>query len=73
MAASIGDTFKPGQKVEASGIYDVIHDPAHDKHQVTCVYGDSFPPCNHCGHHVRFRLAVAATHVNNHEHFKKKR
>jgi hypothetical protein len=72
MTANIGDIFKPGQTVEASGIYDVIHDPVHAKqHQVTCVYGDPFPPCNPCGHHVRFRLSVAATHVGNHEHFKK--
>jgi hypothetical protein len=71
MTASIGDMFKPGQIVQASGIYDVIHDPVHEaKHQVTCVYGNPFPPCNHCGHHVRFRLAVAATHINNHDHFK---
>jgi hypothetical protein len=71
MAVSIGDTFKPGDEVQASGIYDVIHDPVHTaRHQVTCVYGKKFPPCNHCGHHVRFRLAVAAIHITSHDHFK---
>lgn len=71
MTASVGDTFKPGQKVPQSGIYDVLHDPVHaQKHQVTCVYGEPFPPCNHCGSNVRFRLAFKAIHVTNHDHFK---
>ena len=71
MGTKIGDTFKPGETVPQSGIYDVLHDPAHEqKHQVTCVYGEPFPPCNHCGHKVRFRLAIAAIHIKNHDHFK---
>ncbi len=33
--AEVGATFKPGQKVPHSGIYDVIHDPVHaQRHQV---------------------------------------
>jgi YjzC-like protein len=44
--ADIGDTFRPGEKVPNSGIYDVIHDGAHkDRHQVTCVKNDPFPSC----------------------------
>jgi hypothetical protein len=71
MTTKVGEIFEPGQKVPQSGIYDVIHDPVHiKKHQVTCVYGDPFPPCNHCGHHVRFRLAIAAIHITNHSQFK---
>ncbi len=69
--ASVGDTFKPGDKVPNSGIYDVVHDTVHhDRHQVTCVYGEPFPPCRHCGNSVRFRLAIAAIHIKAHEHFK---
>jgi len=57
MAAKVGTIFKPGQSVPQSGIYDVLHDPIHAKpHQVTCVYGEPFPPCNHCGRNVRFKL-----------------
>src|ERR1035441_2577654 len=42
--AEVGATFKPGEKVPHSGIYDVIHDPIHaQRHQVTCVYDDPFP------------------------------
>jgi hypothetical protein len=68
---SIGDTFKPGQTVPRSGIYRVVHDSQHAKeHEVTCVYGKTFPPCNHCGHHVRFVLKYPAQHIETHEHFK---
>jgi len=72
MAASIGDVFKPGQQCEASGIYTVVHDVVHhDVHEVTCVYGKTFPPCNHCGHHVRFKAKYLAIHIDSHDHFKK--
>ncbi len=65
--------YKPGDKVPNSGIYDVIHDVQHNtRHQVTCVAGETFPPCNHCGQHPRFRLAVQAVHIRNHDFFKKK-
>ena len=71
MSASLGDEFKPGKKVPQSGIYDVLHDNEHrQKHQVTCIYGEHFPPCNHCGKGVTFRLARMAIHVINHENFK---
>jgi hypothetical protein len=40
-------------------------------HEVTCVYGKPFPPCNKCGHHVRFKLKYKAIHIESHEHFKK--
>jgi hypothetical protein len=69
--ATVGDIFKPGQEVPHSGIYRVIHDPNHsEEHEVTCVYGKVFPPCNHCGHHVRFVLVRAAHHIETHDHFK---
>ncbi len=69
--ADTGDIFKPGDEVPHSGIYRVVHDPYHSKeHEVTCVYGKRFPPCNHCGHHVRFVLERAAQHIGSNEHFK---
>ena len=70
MILKIGDVFKPGDLVPASGVYKVIHDPAHtQEHEVTCVYGKKFPPCRGCAH-PRFVLKVAAQHIDNHEHFK---
>jgi hypothetical protein len=71
--AEVGATYKPGDKVEHSGIYDVIHDPFHRKqHQVTCVYNEPFPPCHGCSHGVRFRLAVKAIHLKDEKDFEKK-
>jgi hypothetical protein len=67
----MADIYKPGDKVPKSGIYNVIHDVEHtEHHQVTCVIGETFPPCNHCGQHPRFTLSVAAHHIRNHEFFK---
>jgi hypothetical protein len=66
-----GDEFKPGDKVLRSGIYQVLHDTEHaEEHEVTCVYGKTFPPCNHCGHHVRFVLKYGAQHIVHNENFK---
>ena len=64
--------FKPGEKCERSGVYKVAHDPVHhQEHEVTIVYGEPFPPCNHCGNHPRFVAVRLAQHVNTHEQFKK--
>jgi len=69
--ANLGDQFEPGETVPNSGIYRVVHDPNHyQEHEVTCVAGKPFPPCNHCGHHVRFVLERAARHISNHDNFK---
>lgn len=66
--------YKPGQQVPESGIYRVFHDPQHgnQEHEVTCVKGEPFPPCNHCGHHPRFGLVRSAHHIQDHEHFRKR-
>ncbi|HTV56545.1 MAG TPA: hypothetical protein VMI06_16740 [Terriglobia bacterium] len=67
----IGDEFEPGETVPKSGIYRVEHDSVHaQKHEVTCVYGKKFPPCNHCGHGVRFVLVRRAQHIERNEWFK---
>jgi hypothetical protein len=65
------DVFEPGDKVEASGVYKVVHDPRHRaEHEVTVVMGRTFPPCNHCGDHPRFVPIRLAHHIVNHEDFK---
>jgi len=64
-------TYKPGDQVEASGIYCVTHDPTHtQEHEVTVVFGKKFPPCNHCGGHPRFRAIRLAEHIEVNQHFK---
>jgi hypothetical protein len=65
-----GDVFEPGDKVRASGIYRVIHDPEHAQaHEVTCVFGKTFPPCRGCKH-PRYVLVRAAIHIEKSEYFK---
>jgi len=62
--------YKPGEKVPKSGIYRVTHDTVHAQpHDVTCIYGKTFPPCHGCKH-PRFQLVHAAQHIETHEHFK---
>ena len=69
--ANVGEIFKPGESVPHSGIYKVLHDAHHaEQHEVTCIYGKPFPPCNHCGHRVRFILMRAAQHISTHDHFR---
>jgi hypothetical protein len=63
--------FKPGDVVEASGVYRVVHDKKHTgEHEVTVVHGKKFPPCNHCGSHPRFIPVKLAQHISANDHFK---
>jgi hypothetical protein len=64
------DIFEAGATVKKSGIYSVVHDRKHaEDHEVTCVAGREFPPCNQCGGAVRFLLVRPAKHVNRNEYF----
>lgn len=64
--------YRPNDIVEASGIYDVVHDSNHEqKHQITCVKGERFPPCHGCSHGVRFRLSQRALHLSEHSLFRR--
>jgi hypothetical protein len=66
-------TFKIGDKVPDSGIYTVIHDEEHYKsHDVTCIEGSPFPPCNNCGKGVRFKVKMKAEHISKNRWFKKR-
>jgi len=66
----MSEEFKPGDKVPTSGIYKVMHDGHTQPHEVTCIEGEQFPPCNTCKH-PKFVLVRTAHHVAHHEHFKK--
>jgi hypothetical protein len=66
-----GDVFKPGDECLRSGVYRVLHDSRHaDEHEVTCVFGQQFPPCNRCGDYVRFVLELGAISIDAQELFK---
>lgn len=72
-ASKKGDQFRAGETVPRSGIYKVVHDLNHsEEHEVTCVYGRKFPPCNHCGYEVKFVLIYPALHIESNRHFKQK-
>lgn len=69
--ASIGDEFRPGEKVPHSGIYQVKHDRQHaSTTEVTCVFGKVFPACKSCGQNARFKLVRKAQHVEASLYFK---
>jgi hypothetical protein len=64
--------YKPGNTVPESGLYNVNHDTSHaQRHQVTAVKGEPFPPCNAYGCHVTYTLATAALHLREHPHLKR--
>jgi hypothetical protein len=61
---SNGDTFRAGEEVKQSGIYEVIHDGAHRvAHDVVMLSGDVFPPCETCDERVRFQLIRTAPYI----------
>jgi hypothetical protein len=67
-AVILRKVYKPGDEVEASGVYRVIHESAKE-HEVTVVHGSHFPTCHHCGAHPRFVAVKLAQHIDSNEHF----
>ncbi len=67
----MGGSFKVGDKIQKSGIYSVLHEGKHaEPHEVTCVAGKTFPPCDECGEAVQFVLVRHARHIARQEHFR---
>ncbi len=48
--------FRPGDLIPKSAAYQVIHLTHRPPHELNCVAGDMFPPCQTCGEAVRFVL-----------------
>lgn len=72
--ASKSKEYSPGEKIPASGIYEVTHDKLDgDDHaqqqRVTLIAGNIFPHCKVCSEWVRFRLHQAAENVETATHF----
>jgi hypothetical protein len=66
--------FKAGEKIPASGVYDVVHDRIDGQyhtadHQLTLIAGARFPNCKACQGWVKFRLHQAAGHIGAHPDF----
>ena len=59
-----GPTFRAGEIVRQSGIFEVIHDRGHrTAHEVVMIQGDAFPTCETCLDRVRFRLIRTAPYI----------
>lgn len=57
-------SFRPGDIVKQSGIYEVIHDSEHrEAHEVVMITGAAFPNCETCDQNVRFRLVRTAPYI----------
>src|SRR5437868_11108439 len=68
-----GSTFKAGEAVPETGIYEVIHDRAHRiPHEVVMVPHSegTFPLCETCKAKVRYKLVRTAPYIFNDEDFK---
>jgi len=68
-----GGTFKAGEAVPETGIYEVIHDRAHrTPHEVVMVPHSegTFPLCETCKGKVRYKLVRTAPYIFNDEDFK---
>jgi hypothetical protein len=67
-----GDEFKPGEKCNRSGIYEVIHHSAHTNvhHYVTVIFGKTFPSCRSCGDNPRFILVRGAQYYEENRCFR---
>ena len=52
---SVG-SYTTGQRVPASGIYEVRHRKHRVAHEVTLLRDQLFPPCARCGTAVQFKI-----------------
>jgi hypothetical protein len=65
-----GPSFKAGDTVRETGIYEVIHDRMHrEHHEAVMLAGDTFPACETCDRRVRFRLVRTAPYIFQDEDF----
>jgi len=68
------ETYRAGDVVKQSGIYEAIHEGAHrDPHDVVMIESDLFPPCDTCSDQVRFRLLRSAPYIFTDADFEKPR
>jgi len=68
------ETYRAGEFVRQSGIYEAVHEGAHrGPHDVVMIESDLFPPCDTCSDQVRFRLVRSAPYIFTDEDFEKPR
>lgn len=54
-------SYATGQRVPASGIYQVRHREHQLPHEVTLLKDETFPPCSRCSTAVLFKLVRLVT------------
>jgi hypothetical protein len=65
-----GPSFKSGDVVPQTGIYEVVHARGHRvPHEVVLHREDAFPDCEGCGADVRFRVIRTAPYIFDDEDF----
>lgn len=65
-----GKSFRSGETVNETGIYEVNHRSDHrPEHEVVLLKEDTFPPCETCAGEVRFRLIRTAPYIFQDEDF----
>lgn len=70
--SSLRETYRAGEIVRQSGIYEAVHEGAHrGPHDVVMIESDLFPPCDTCSDQVRFRLIRTAPYIFTDEDFEK--
>jgi hypothetical protein len=68
------ETYRAGEIVRQSGIYEAVHEGAHRApHDLVMIESDLFPPCDTCSDQVRFRLVRSAPYIFTDEDFEKPR
>ncbi len=58
-------SYKPGQMVPISGIYNVVHVDHRADHEVLAIRGDEFPSCRICKDAVRFCVTHTIPHITH--------
>lgn len=65
-----GRSFRPGETIRQSGIYEVMHDREHRAaHEAVMIGGERFPDCETCKDKVRSRLVRTAPYIFQDEDF----
>ncbi len=67
-------SYRPGDTVKQSGIFEVLHDGDHRAaHEVVMIAGDAFPTCETCDRNVRFRLVRTAPYIFQDQDFEEEK
>ncbi len=65
-----GRSFRPGEVILESGIYEVVHHRGHrETHDAVMIRANRFPTCEQCGEQVRFKIKRTAPYIFHDDDF----